>query len=118
MRLIDFMEETGTLVTIQAPPVGVVPWSRSLNKGQLIEQVASELGGSKIAASKAVAAVIASIARGIQRDNAVTIAGFGTFAKKERGARTVRNPATGQPLEIEPSRTVTFKPSPSLKKNM
>lgn len=89
-----------------------------MNKGQLIELVASELGGSKATAGKALEAVIASITLGIQRDDAVTIAGFGTFAKKDRAPRTGRNPATGEPLEIEASRTVTFRPSPHLKKTV
>lgn len=89
-----------------------------MNKGQLIEQVASELGASKAAAGKAVEAVIASITRGIQRDSAVTIAGFGTFSKKDRAPRTVRNPATGEPLALDASRTVAFKASPALKKTV
>ena len=89
-----------------------------MNKGQLIELVASKLGGSKATAGKAVEAVIDSITRGIQHDDAVTIAGFGTFAKKDRAARTGRNPSTGEPMEIEASRTVTFKPSPNLKKTV
>jgi DNA-binding protein HU-beta len=86
-----------------------------MNKGQLIELVASELGGSKATAGKALEAVIASITLGIQRDDAVTIAGFGTFTKKDRAPRTGRNPATGEPMEIEASRTVAFRPSPHLK---
>lgn len=86
-----------------------------MNKGQLIEAVAHELGGSKASATKAVDAVIASIANGIRDDEAVTIVGFGTFARKARAARTGRNPATGQPMEIKASTTVGFKPSQALK---
>ncbi len=89
-----------------------------MNKGQLIELVASELGGSKAAAGKALEAVIASITLGVQRDKSVSIAGFGTFTKKDRRPRTGRNPATGEPLEIDASRTVTFKASPTLKKTV
>ena len=55
-----------------------------MNKGQLIDAVASELGASKVAAGKAIDAVIASITQGVNRDDSVTIAGFGTFAKKNR----------------------------------
>ena len=89
-----------------------------MNKGQLVEYVASALGESKVAAGKAVEAVIASIATGIEHDDAVTIAGFGTFCKKNRAARTGRNPSTGAPLEIEASRTVSFRASPALRKKM
>ncbi len=89
-----------------------------MTKGQLIEAVAAELGESKAAASRAVDAVFGCIAEGVKRDNTVTIVGFGTFSKKSRAARTGRNPATGQPMEIKASTTVGFKASQSLKDSM
>ena len=89
-----------------------------MNKGQLIEAVASELGDSKAAATRAVDAVIASISTGIKADEAVTIVGFGTFTKKHRAARTGRNPSTGEPMQINASKTVGFKPSQSLKEDL
>lgn len=89
-----------------------------MNKGQLIESVAADLGESKAAASRAVDAVINSIADGLRKDAAVTISGFGTFSRRNRSARTVCNPATGELIEVKPSRTVGFKPSPSLKKEL
>jgi nucleoid DNA-binding protein len=86
-----------------------------MNKGQLIEAVASELGDSKASASRAVEAVISSITTGLKQDEAVTIVGFGTFSKKQRSARTGRNPSTGEPMQIKASTTVGFKPSQNLK---
>lgn len=86
-----------------------------MNKGQLIEAVASELGESKAEASRAVVAVINCITQGAKRDQSVTIVGFGTFTKKSRSARTGRNPATGQPMEIKASTTIGFKASQALK---
>ena len=77
-----------------------------MNKGQLIDAVASELGDSKAAATRAVDAVVNSITAGLKHDEAVTIVGFGTFKRKERAARSARNPATGQPMEIKASTTV------------
>jgi len=89
-----------------------------MNKGQLIESVASELGESKASATRAVDAVINSITSGIKVDDGVTIVGFGTFSKKERAARTGRNPSTGAPMEIKASTTVGFKPSQALKEQI
>ncbi len=89
-----------------------------MNKAQLIELVAVELGHSKAAAGRAVDAVISSITEGIKRDDAVTIVGFGTFNKRNRAARTVLNPATGEPHEVKASRTVGFRPSQSLKQEL
>lgn len=86
-----------------------------MNKGQLIEAVASELGLSKAGAGRAVDAVIDSITNGLKRDDAVTIVGFGTFARKQRKARVGRNPITGESMAIKASQTVGFKASPGLK---
>jgi len=86
-----------------------------MNKGELIEAVAAETGESKAAAARAVDAIIKCISHGVQKDDAVTIVGFGTFQKKERAARTGRNPMTGEPIKIKASRTVNFKPSQTLK---
>jgi len=89
-----------------------------MNKGQLIEAVATELDTTKASAQRAVDAVMTCITDGIKRDASVTIVGFGSFSKKERAARTVRNPATGEPMEVKASTTVGFKPASALKEEM
>jgi DNA-binding protein HU-beta len=89
-----------------------------MNKGQLIEAVASHLGDSKASASRAVDAVIESITNGLRNDQSVTIVGFGTFTRKERKARMGRNPVTREPIEIKASNTVGFKPSQNLKQGV
>jgi DNA-binding protein HU-beta len=86
-----------------------------MNKGQLIEAVAERLGETKASASRVVDTVIDCITNGIKDDQSVTIVGFGTFTKKQRAARTGRNPVTGEPIPIKASKTVGFKPSDSLK---
>ncbi|MDO8402971.1 MAG: HU family DNA-binding protein, partial [Pseudomonas sp.] len=39
----------------------------------------------------------------------------GTFLQRHRGARTGKNPQTGEPVKIKASNTVAFKPGKSLK---
>ena len=82
-----------------------------MNKGQLIEAVAADLNIPKAAALRSVDAVLAGIVAGVKRDDSVTLAGFGSFAKKQRAPRSVRNPSTGQMMTIDASTTVAFKPS-------
>jgi nucleoid DNA-binding protein len=41
--------------------------------------------------------------------------GFGTFTKRRRNSRTVRNPATGEPIAIPAQCTVVFTPGQELK---
>jgi len=44
--------------------------------------------------------------------------GFGTFTVRSRKARTGRNPKTNEPLKIKASKTVGFKPAPTLKASL
>ncbi len=86
-----------------------------MNKGDLIEMVASRLGESKAQSSRLIDTVLTCIADGVSADGKVTISGFGSFEKKHRAARTGVNPVTKERIHIEPSITVGFRPSPLLK---
>lgn len=89
-----------------------------MNKQELIETILSnkEAGiESKAAAARAVDAVIDAINTGLKKDGVVQLIGFGTFAVKERKARTGRNPATGEQIKIKASKSVSFKAGAGLK---
>ena len=89
-----------------------------MNKQELIAYVASETRNSKAAAAKALDAVLCGIEKGLKKGRRVQLIGFGTFAVKNRKARTGRNPQTGKTIQIKASRTVGFKPSQDLKKGL
>ena len=88
-----------------------------MNKGQLVEAVQKALGKetSKRAAEESVAAVLEAIAKGVKKDGAVQLIGFGTFKVKKRAARMGRNPKTGEAMKSKASKTVGFSPSSVLK---
>ena len=48
----------------------------------------------------------------------MTIAGFGTFEVKARKARVVRNPQTGEPIQIAAGRRVGFRMGKSLRESV
>lgn len=89
-----------------------------MNKADLTEAVAAELQQPKAVAVKAVDAVLQSILDGVRRDGTVTLAGFGTFERRERAARAGRNPITKAPIEIPASRTVGFRPATAVKASL
>jgi DNA-binding protein HU-beta len=91
-----------------------------MNKAELIEEVQQNLGKdcSKAHAERAVNALLASIQRGLKKDKAVQITGFGTFAVKDRKARIGRNPQTNEPMQIAASRTVGFRAGAALKESI
>ncbi len=80
-----------------------------LNKSQLVELVATEIGTSRVKAEVVVGTVLGAIAKGLRKDRGVSIVGFGTFSVRNRKARMGRNPKTGEAIRIEASRTVTFR---------
>ena len=89
-----------------------------MNKGDLIEAVASQMGESKAAATKVVDIVLDTISNGVEKDDKVAITGFGTFKKKHRKARKGINPATREPIDIPASTSVGFTPSQNFKDSL
>lgn len=89
-----------------------------MNKAGLVDQVAAEMKITKHEAQRAVEAVIAAIKDGVRDESKVAIAGFGTFQKKQRAARTGINPTTREPIRIDAATTCTFKPAPALKDSL
>jgi DNA-binding protein HU-beta len=86
-----------------------------MNKGELIEAVATAADLSKSDATRAVEAVVDSITRALRTGDTVSIVGFGTFTVKSRAARAGRNPKTGEAIAIPASRVPGFKAGKGLK---
>ena len=89
-----------------------------MNKGDLVEAVAKDLGDSKAAAERAVNAVLASVKKGLKKDKKVQLVGFGTFEVRKRKARKGRNPRTGETITIKARKTVGFKAGQDLKNSV
>jgi len=86
-----------------------------MNKTQLVEAVAAKTELKKKDAEAAVNAVIAAIEDALKAGDKVQIVGFGTFEVKERGARTGRNPQTGEAIEIAASKHPAFSAGKAFK---
>jgi len=88
-----------------------------VNKSHLVAQVAEELRTSKLQAAVLVETVLGAIKSGLEKDQSVTLTGFGTFELKPRKARVGRNPHTGEPITIAPGRRVGFRVGKALKES-
>jgi DNA-binding protein HU-beta len=86
-----------------------------MNKGELIESVASQANLSKADAGRAVDAIIDAISGTLQTGGQVSLVGFGTFTVKSRAARQGRNPRTGETIQIKASKVPGFKAGKALK---
>jgi DNA-binding protein HU-beta len=85
------------------------------NKAQFVEQLAERLDGDRKRAAAALDAVIDSVYAAIARGEKVAITGFGVFERRDRAARTARNPATGAPVSVAASRVPAFRPGAEFK---
>jgi DNA-binding protein HU-beta len=81
-----------------------------VNKTDLIDQLAELLDGNKKSAQTAVEGIIDVIQRAVQKGQNVTIAGFGVFEKRQRAARTARNPRTGEVVKVKKTTVPVFRP--------
>lgn len=86
-----------------------------MNKSELIDFVAAETDATKVAAARAVEAVIKGITQTLQQGGVVAISGFGSFSVVKRAARTARNPLSGEPIKVKARNAAVFKAGVNLK---
>lgn len=86
-----------------------------MNKSELIDVVAQDADLTKASAGQAVEATLDAIAGALKGGDSVALVGFGTFSVRERGARTGRNPRTGETIQIAASKVPAFKAGKALK---
>ncbi|MGE8405947.1 MAG: HU family DNA-binding protein [Pseudomonas sp.] len=89
-----------------------------MRKPELASAIAEKADLTKEQANRVLNAVLESITAAVGRKETVTLVGFGTFEQRHRGARTGKNPQTGEPVKIKASNTVAFKPGKSLKESV
>ncbi len=86
-----------------------------MNKADIINKVADEIGTTKADAERAIEVIISSIEKSLKSGEEVSIAGLGIFSAKVRNARTARNPRTGETIEVPAMRVPKFRPAKALK---
>jgi DNA-binding protein HU-beta len=85
-----------------------------VNKAELIEALTARLGDKKQATS-ALDAVLAEIQAAVTKGDKVAITGFGVFEKRVRGARTARNPRTGEAVKVKKTSVPAFRAGASFR---
>lgn len=76
-----------------------------MNKGELVDAIASKAQTSKKDADAILTATVEIIMDAVASGDKVTLVGFGTFEPRKRAAREGRNPQTGKAIQI-PETTV------------
>lgn len=97
-----------------------------MTKAELIERVYAQKHLPRDLTKKAVGQIVDAVftevgdyfirTRVTRRSAAkLTYPGFGTFSKRIRNERTVKNPQTGAPITIPAQSTITFSPGTTLR---
>ena len=87
----------------------------TVNKTELIEEIAKSADITKASATRALDAVIEAVTNSLRNNDSVTLVGFGTFSVGERAARSGRNPRTKEAIEIAAAKVPKFKAGKALK---
>ena len=84
-----------------------------------LKQLAAGLAESQDLPKRQVEAMLGefvqNLAEHLQQGTKIRIPGLGIFQVRSRAARTGRNPATGEPIQIKASKKIAFRPAKELK---
>ena len=86
-----------------------------MNKTQLIDALSTRYEGNRKQAQHALESVLDTITREVARGEKVAITGFGSFEKRVRDARWVRNPRTGYRIKAKKTAVPKFTAGAELK---
>ena len=89
--------------------------STKVNRTQLVEALASDMGGSKATAEKFLNSFVEVVTKHLKKGADINITGFGSFRVAATKARTGVNPKTRKPLQIKAGKAVRFKVGKTLK---
>jgi DNA-binding protein HU-beta len=89
-----------------------------VNKSELVAAVAANVGSDQSQARRHVDAVFEMIMKSVMDGERVVVTGFGTFDRVTRPARTVRNPRTGQPIQVASSLAPRFSVGRTFKEHV
>ncbi|MCG2584674.1 HU family DNA-binding protein [Massilia sp. TS11] len=86
-----------------------------MNKTELIDYIAGSADITKASAARALDAFMEAVTTSLQKNDSVTLVGFGTFSVGDRAARTGIDPRTKEAIEIKAAKVPKFKAGKALK---
>ena len=92
-----------------------------MTKQEFIDLIAKKVEKqdiSKTAVREIIDSTFDEMVKVIKKEKRFAVPSFGTFTVRLRKAKTGRNPKTGEPIKIKASKTIGFKPAPSVKESL
>ena len=79
-----------------------------MNKEELVAEIANSAQVTKNDVADVLTATLETIEKTVKKGEKVTLVGFGTFERRQRAARTGRNPQTGKEIKIAAKKVPAF----------
>lgn len=89
-----------------------------MNKSELIEALAQEIGIPHREAAAITNTVIDTMTDALARGESIEIRGFGSFVIKQYGSYEGRNPKTGKKIKVSPKKLPFFKVGKDLREQV
>jgi len=89
-----------------------------MNKGDLVDAIATRAEWTKKDVSIVLDATIATIIEAVSSGDKVSLVGFGVFERRDRQAREGRNPKTGEPMAIPATQVPAFSAGKGFKERV
>ena len=102
-----------------APVKKAVPAKAAPQITLTLKQIAAELAEGHELSKKAAEAVlgdfVSHVTRQLVKGDKIRLTGLGILQVRDRPARTARNPATGESVQVAASKKIAFRPAKELK---
>ena len=89
-----------------------------MNKGELVEAIASQTNVTKKQADEILTATMDTIIDTVSSGDKISLVGFGSFEPRARAARDGRNPQTGKKLKIPATTVPAFSAGKAFKERV
>jgi len=89
-----------------------------MNKGDLVDAIATRAEWTKKDVSIVLDATIETIIEAVSSGDKVSLVGFGVFERRDRQAREGRNPKTGEPMAIPATQVPAFSAGKGFKERV
>jgi len=89
-----------------------------VTKKEIVKQISERIGLTQLKTKEIVQQTFDAIQDRLVEAGRIELRNFGVFEVKMRKARKARNPRTGERVDVEPKKVVTFKPGKEMEERV
>jgi DNA-binding protein HU-beta/integration host factor subunit beta len=89
-----------------------------VTKKEIVKQISERIGLTQLKTKEIVQQTFDAIVETLLEVGRIELRNFGVFEVKMRKARKARNPRTGEKVDVEPKKVVTFKPGKEMEERV